>query len=73
MKLKKNELKNFKAINENDIVFAIGPASTGKTYQAVASAVDALKNKNVDKIIITKFRKISCFFNFGVYSDNCKL
>ena len=44
----------YKAINENDIVFAIGPAGTGKTYQAVASAVDSLKNKHVDKIIITR-------------------
>ncbi len=44
----------FKAIKNNDIVFAIGPAGTGKTYQAVASAVDALKNKSVEKIIITR-------------------
>ena len=44
----------FKAIKNNDIVVAIGPAGTGKTYQAVASAVDALKNKSVEKIIITR-------------------
>ncbi len=43
-----------KAVNDNDIVFAVGPAGTGKTYQAVASAVAALKNKSVDKIIITR-------------------
>ena len=42
------------AVSDNDIVFAIGPAGTGKTYQAVASAVAALKNKNVNKIIITR-------------------
>jgi len=38
----------------NDIVFAIGPAGTGKTYMAVALAVRALKNKEVKKIIITR-------------------
>ena len=43
-----------KAVNSNDIVFAVGPAGTGKTYQAVASAVASLKNKNVDKIVITR-------------------
>jgi phosphate starvation-inducible PhoH-like protein len=42
------------AVKENDIVFAIGPAGTGKTYQAVAMAVSALKNKAVDRIIITR-------------------
>ncbi|MBC8257109.1 MAG: PhoH family protein [Candidatus Marinimicrobia bacterium] len=43
-----------KAVNENDIVFAIGPAGTGKTYQAVAMAVSALKSRAVDRIIITR-------------------
>jgi phosphate starvation-inducible PhoH-like protein len=38
----------------NDLVFAIGPAGTGKTYIAVALAVKALKNKEVRKIIITR-------------------
>ncbi len=38
----------------NDIVFAIGPAGTGKTYTAVALAVRALKNKMVKKIILTR-------------------
>ena len=38
----------------NDLVFAIGPAGTGKTYIAVALAVRALKNKEVKKIIITR-------------------
>jgi len=42
------------AVNDNDIVFAIGPAGTGKTYQAVAMAVSALKSKSVDRIIITR-------------------
>ena len=42
------------AVNSSDIVFAIGPAGTGKTYQAVAMAVSALKNKSVDKIVITR-------------------
>jgi phosphate starvation-inducible protein PhoH and related proteins len=39
---------------KNDIVFAIGPAGTGKTYTAVALAVRALKNKQVKKIILTR-------------------
>jgi phosphate starvation-inducible protein PhoH and related proteins len=39
---------------KNDIVFAIGPAGTGKTYTAVAMAVRALKNKQVKKIILTR-------------------
>ena len=42
------------AVNNHDITFAIGPAGTGKTYQAVASAVSALKNKIVNKIVITR-------------------
>lgn len=40
--------------DKNDIVFAIGPAGTGKTYTAVALAVKALKEKNVKKIILTR-------------------
>ncbi len=39
---------------ENDMVFAIGPAGTGKTYTAVALAVRALKNKEVKRIILTR-------------------
>jgi len=50
----KGQKKYLKAILENDIVFAVGPAGTGKTYQAVASAVASLKNKEVDKIVITR-------------------
>jgi len=42
------------AVDRNDIVFAIGPAGTGKTYTAVALAVRALKNKLVKKIILTR-------------------
>ncbi len=40
--------------DENDILFAVGPAGTGKTYTAVALAVRALKNKHVKKIILTR-------------------
>ena len=46
--------KYLKAVLKNDIVFAIGPAGTGKTYQAVASAVSSLKRKEVSKIVITR-------------------
>lgn len=49
-----NQRKLVDAASKNDIVFAIGPAGTGKTYTAVALAVKALKNKEVKKIIITR-------------------
>lgn len=49
-----NQLKMVKESEKNDIVFAIGPAGTGKTYTAVALAVKALKEKNVKKIILTR-------------------
>jgi phosphate starvation-inducible PhoH-like protein len=42
------------ATDKNDILFAIGPAGTGKTYTAVALAVRALKNKMIKKIILTR-------------------
>jgi len=42
------------AIKKNECVFSIGPAGTGKTYLAVAMAVVALKNKDVEKIILTR-------------------
>jgi len=42
------------SIRENDIVFGIGPAGTGKTYLAMAMAVQAFKNKEVNRIILTR-------------------
>ncbi len=41
-------------MNKNDMVFAVGPAGTGKTYTGVAMAVKALKDKSVKKIILTR-------------------
>jgi len=41
-------------VNNNDIVFSIGPAGTGKTYLAVAMAVHSFKNKRVSRIILTR-------------------
>jgi len=49
-----NQKKLVQQVEKNDIVFAIGPAGTGKTYTAVAMAVRALKNKQVKKIILTR-------------------
>lgn len=49
-----NQKKLVTEAERNDIVFAIGPAGTGKTYTAVALAVRALKNKQVKKIILTR-------------------
>lgn len=42
------------AIKKNSIVFGVGPAGTGKTYLAVALAVYALKNRDVDRIVLTR-------------------
>ncbi len=50
----RNQKKLVDLSSNNDIVFAIGPAGTGKTYTAVALAVRALKNKLVKKIILTR-------------------
>lgn len=49
-----NQLKMVESIAQNDIVFAIGPAGTGKTYTAVALAVRALRNREVQRIILTR-------------------
>jgi phosphate starvation-inducible PhoH-like protein len=49
-----NQIKMVSAVRNNDMIFAIGPAGTGKTYTAVALAVRALKNKQVRKIILTR-------------------
>ncbi len=49
-----NQKKMVGVSEKNDIIFAIGPAGTGKTYTAVALAVRALKNKAVKKIILTR-------------------
>ena len=46
--------KYYESVLKNDIVFAVGPAGTGKTYQAVACAVSALKNNEIEKIVITR-------------------
>ncbi|MBS1551027.1 MAG: PhoH family protein [Bacteroidetes bacterium] len=49
-----NQLEYLKKVKDNDIVFAIGPAGTGKTYLAVAFALAALKNKEVSRIVLTR-------------------
>jgi len=49
-----NQQKLVQLVKDNDLVFALGPAGTGKTYISVALAVRALKNKQVKKIIITR-------------------
>ncbi len=49
-----NQKKMVKSMEKNDMLFAIGPAGTGKTYTAVALAVRALKNKEVRRIILTR-------------------
>ncbi len=49
-----NQRRMVESISKNDMMFAVGPAGTGKTYTAVALAVRALKNKEVKKIILTR-------------------
>ena len=49
-----NQLKLVEAFSRNDMVFAIGPAGSGKTYTAIALAVRALKEKEVRRIILTR-------------------
>ncbi|HZX74455.1 MAG TPA: PhoH family protein [Cyclobacteriaceae bacterium] len=49
-----NQQKLVQAVKDNDLVFALGPAGTGKTYISVAMAVKALKNKQVKKLVITR-------------------
>ncbi len=49
-----NQRKLVETCEKNDIVFAIGPAGTGKTYTAVALAVRALKNREIRRIILTR-------------------
>ena len=49
-----NQRKMVSSIEKNDLLFAIGPAGTGKTYTAVALAVRALKNKQVKRIVLTR-------------------
>lgn len=49
-----NQKKMVESIQKNDMVFAVGPAGTGKTYTAVALAVKALKSKEVKRIVLTR-------------------
>lgn len=49
-----NQQLMVESIGKNDMLFALGPAGTGKTYTAVALAVRALKNKEIKKIVLTR-------------------
>lgn len=49
-----NQEKLVKAFKDNDLLFAIGPAGSGKTYTAIALAVAALKNRQVRRIILSR-------------------
>lgn len=49
-----NQQKLVKAFETNDLLFAIGPAGSGKTYTAIALAVMSLKNKSIKKIILSR-------------------
>lgn len=49
-----NQLKLVEGFAKNDMIFAVGPAGSGKTYTAIALAVRALKNKEIKKIILSR-------------------
>lgn len=49
-----NQRRMVESLRKNDVLFAVGPAGTGKTYTAVALAVRALRNKEVKRIILTR-------------------
>lgn len=49
-----NQRKLVEAVEKNDLLFAIGPAGTGKTYTAIALAVRALKNREIRKVILSR-------------------
>jgi phosphate starvation-inducible PhoH-like protein len=49
-----NQVELVKTINNNSLIFAIGPAGTGKTYTAISMAVKALKERQVKRIILTR-------------------
>lgn len=49
-----NQQKLIDAFNDNDMIFAVGPAGTGKTYLSIALAVKSLKEKNVKRIILSR-------------------
>jgi phosphate starvation-inducible protein PhoH and related proteins len=66
-----NQKTLVESASQNDLVFAIGPAGTGKTYISVALAVKALKNKRVKKIIITR-PAVEAGENLGFLPDDLK-
>lgn len=49
-----NQIDYLRNIHENDLAFGIGPAGTGKTYLAIASAIDALENEQVRRIVLVR-------------------
>jgi len=50
----RTQLKYLKSMYDNEVVFGIGPAGTGKTYLAMASAINSLKEKEVGRIVLTR-------------------
>ena len=66
-----NQRKLVQMMSDNDMVFAVGPAGTGKTYTGVALAVRALKNKQVRRIILTR-PAVEAGENFGFLPGDLK-
>ena len=66
-----NQRKLVESTEKNDIVFAIGPAGTGKTYTAVALAVRALKNREIKRIILCR-PAVEAGENLGFLPDDLK-
>ncbi len=66
-----NQIKLVELAEKNDLIFAIGPAGTGKTYTAIALAVKALKNKDVRRIILSR-PAVEAGENLGYLPGNLK-
>ena len=50
----RTQLKYLKTMDENEVVFGVGPAGTGKTYLAMASAINSLQEKKVGRLVLTR-------------------
>lgn len=66
-----NQKRLVESIKTNDIVFALGPAGTGKTYTAVALAVKAFKDKMIKRIILTR-PAVEAGENLGFFARRLK-
>ena len=67
-----NQQKLVEAFDENDLIFAVGPAGSGKTYTAIAPAVRALKNKTAKKYSVDETDSLNRFVVEKIHPDYCQ-